>query len=72
VDLRKSAAHRYSPAEVISVKRDGVHGVPAQISTSYVERSHLRMSNKRFARLGNGLSKTLTNHAAAVSLYERQ
>jgi hypothetical protein len=46
-------------------------GVPAQISTSYVERSHLtlRMSNKRFSRLGNGFSKKLEHHAASVSLY---
>jgi IS1 family transposase len=45
--------------------------VPAQISTSYVERQHLtlRMSSKRFARLGNGFSKKLENHEAAVSLY---
>lgn len=46
-------------------------GAPENISTSYVERSHLtlRMSNKRFARLGNGFSKKLDNHAASVSLY---
>jgi IS1 family transposase len=30
-DLRKSAAHRYSPAEVVAVSRDVVAGVPAQI-----------------------------------------
>jgi IS1 family transposase len=70
-DLRRSAAHRYSPAEVIAVEREVVNGVPAQISTSYVERSHLtlRMANKRFARLGNGFSKKLEQHAASVSLY---
>jgi transposase-like protein len=52
----KEAARRYSPAQVIAVARDVVSGVPAQISTSYVERSHLtlRQSSKRFARLGNG------------------
>jgi IS1 family transposase len=67
----KEAARRYSPAEVIAVARDVVSGVPAQISTSYVERQHLtlRMSSKRFARLGNAFSKKLENHAAAVSLY---
>jgi hypothetical protein len=45
--------------------------VPAQISTSYVERSHLtlRMANKRFGRLTNGFSKKLEQHAASVSLY---
>lgn len=71
VDLRRDAAHRYSPAEVVAVARDVVAGVPAEISTSYVERSHLtlRMSNKRFARLGNGFSKKLEHHAASISLY---
>lgn len=69
--LSKSAAGRYSPAQVIAVSRDVVSGVPAEISTSYVERSHLtlRMSSKRFARLSNGFSKRLEHHAAAVSLY---
>lgn len=71
VDLRANAARRYSPAEVIAVEREVVAGVPEHISTSYVERSHLtmRMSNKRFARLGNGFSKKLEHHAASVSLY---
>ena len=65
------ASRRYSPAQVIAVERDVVSGVPAEISTSYVERSHLtlRQSCKRFARLGNGFSKRLENHCAAVSLY---
>jgi IS1 family transposase len=65
------AARRYSPAEVINVERNVVSGVPSDISTSYVERSHLtlRMSCKRFARLGNGFSKKLEHHAAAVSLH---
>jgi IS1 family transposase len=67
----KDAARRYSPAEVISVARDVVSGVPAHISTSYVERSNLtlRMSSKRFSRLSNGFSKKLEPHRAAVSLY---
>jgi hypothetical protein len=65
------AARRYSPAEVVAVSREVVSGVPAEISTSHVERSHLtlRMSSKRFARLSNGFSKRLENHCAAVSLY---
>lgn len=67
----KDAARRYSPAQVVAVDYDVVSGVPAEISTSYVERSNLtlRMSCKRFARLGNGFSKRLKNHCAAVSLY---
>jgi IS1 family transposase len=71
VDLRQSAAHRYSPAEVVAVARQAVQGVPTEISTSYVERSNLsiRMASRRFTRLTNGFSKKLENHAAAVSLY---
>lgn len=67
----KDAARRYSPAEVVAVSRNVVSGVPAHISTSYVERQNLtlRMTQKRFARLTNGFSKKLTHHAAAVSLY---
>lgn len=67
----KDAARRYSPAEVIAVERETVSGFPIKISTSYVERQNLtlRMTQKRFARLTNGFSKKLTNHAAAVSLY---
>jgi IS1 family transposase len=67
----KEASRRYSPAQVVAVERDVVSGVPAQISTSYVERSNLtlRMSSKRFARLSNGFSKKLEPHCAAVSLY---
>jgi IS1 family transposase len=70
-DLRKDAAHRYSPAAVVAVSREVISGEPEHISTSYVEREHLslRMSSKRFARLSNGFSKRLENHVAAVSLY---
>lgn len=65
------ASRRYSPAQVIAVEYDAVSGVPAQISTSYVERQNLtlRMSSKRFARLSNGFSKKLDCHLAAVSLH---
>lgn len=67
----KDAARRYSPAQVVAVEREVISGVPAEISTSYVERSNLsiRMGIKRFARLSNGFSKRLENHCAAVSLY---
>lgn len=65
------AQHRYSPAAVIAVDRQVAYGMPEQISTSYVERSHLtlRQSCRRFVRLGTGFSKKLENHASAVSLY---
>ena len=70
-DLRKDAAHRYSPAAVVAVSREVISGEPEHISTSYVEREHLslRMASKRFARLSNGFSKRLDCHVAAVSLY---
>lgn len=70
-DLRKDAAHRYSPCAVVAVNREVVTGVPAEISTSYIERSNLtvRMASRRFTRLTNGFSKKLENHAAAVSLF---
>jgi len=70
-DLRKDAAHRYSPCAVVAVSREVAQGVPAEISTSYVERSNLtiRMESRRFTRLTNGFSKKLECHAAAVSLY---
>ena len=44
---------------------------PDHISTSYVERQNLsmRMGIRRFARLTNGFSKKVENHAAAVALY---
>ncbi len=67
----KEAARRYSPAQVIAVERDVISGVPAEISTSYVEPSNLslRMGCRRFTRLTNGFSKKLENHCAAVSPY---
>lgn len=70
-DLRKDAAHRYSPAAVVAVSREVLSGMPQQISTSFVERENLslRMASRRFTRLTNGFSKKLDNHLAAVSLY---
>ena len=45
--------------------------MPAEISTSYVERSNLsiRMGCRRLTRLTNGFSKRLEQHCMAVSLY---
>jgi IS1 family transposase len=70
-DLRKDAAHRYSPAAVVAVSRELVSGQLEQISTSYVERQNLtlRMASKRFARLSNGFSKRLDCHLGAVALH---
>jgi IS1 family transposase len=70
-NLGKSAAVRYSPAQVVAVSREVISGVPAEISTSYVERQNLslRMASRRFTRLTNGFSKKLEHHEAAISLY---
>jgi len=70
-DLRKDAAHRYSPAAVVAVAREIASGMPERISTSFVEREHLslRMASRRFTRLTNAFIKKPDNHVAAVSLY---
>jgi len=70
-DLRRDAAHRYSPAAVVAVSREVISGDPEQISTSFIERQNLslRMASRRFTRLTNGFSKRLDCHVAAVSLY---
>jgi len=67
----KEASRRYSPAEVVAVTREVESGIPAHISTSYVERQNLtlRMSQRRFGRLTNAFSKKLAHHEAAVALY---
>lgn len=66
-------AGRYSPPEVVGIKKTAVMGnpAPAAISTSYVERQNLtmRMQMRRFTRLTNAFSKKVENHAAAISLH---
>jgi IS1 family transposase len=71
LDKIHQASHRYSPAAVIAVAREAVQGIPAEISTSYVERNNLsiRMGCRRFTRLTNAFSKRLDNHLAAIALH---
>jgi IS1 family transposase len=71
LDKIHQPSHRYSPAAVIAVSREAMQGVPAEISTSCVERNNLsiRMGCRRFTRLTNAFSKRLDNHLAAIALH---
>ena len=64
---------RYSPPEVIDIKKEVKQGNPEwnKISTSYVEKQHhtLRMHCRRLARLTNAFSKKRENFEAAISLH---
>jgi len=68
-----SAAHRYTPAKITSMKAAVITGSPERkhISTSYVERQNLtmRMHMRRFARLTNAFSKKIEMHAHNVALH---
>jgi IS1 family transposase len=72
VNLNKDAASRYSPAEVVSVEKTIVTGMPdvRRISTSHVEKQNhtLRMHCRRLTRLTNAFSKKFENFCAAVAL----
>ena len=72
VDLRKDAASRYSPADVVKAEKAVVTGMPdvGRISTSHIEKQNhtLRMHCRRLTRLTNGFSKKIENFKAAVAL----
>lgn len=64
---------RYSPPEVVSVRRIWMTGEPRMddICTSHVERQNLtmRMHIRRLTRLTNAFSKKLENFRAAIALH---
>lgn len=68
-----SPATRYSPPDVLKVKKAVVQGSPdrERISTSYVEKQHhtLRMHCRRLSRLTNAFSKKRENFEAAIALH---
>lgn len=69
----KAPQRRYSPPELVNIKKNIITGNPedALISTSYVERLNLttRHHMKRLARLTIAFSKKLENFEAAVGLH---
>jgi len=64
---------RYSPGTIIETKRKAIAGNPdiERMNTSHCERFNLsiRMGLRRFTRLTNGFSKSLSHHKAALGLF---
>jgi IS1 family transposase len=64
---------RYSPPDVLKIKKSAVQGNPEweSISTSFVEKQNhtLRMHCRRLSRLTNAFSKKKENFEAAIALH---
>jgi len=64
---------RYSPPEVLKIKKEKVQGNPdmKKVSTSYVEKQNhtVRMHCRRLSRLTNAFSKKRENFEAAIALH---
>lgn len=69
----RTAAARYSPAEITDIRIDIICGRPDEdlICTSHVERQNLniRMAVRRMTRLTNAFSKKWQNHEYHLALY---
>ena len=67
------AQRRYSPPDVLKVKKTAVKGSPDMrlVSTSYVEKQNhtVRMHCRRLSRLTNAFSKKRENFDAAIALH---
>lgn len=64
---------QYSPARIISMKKEAVHNWPRmdRTCTSHVERMNLNLRTfiRRMTRLSNGFSKKWANHEAMLGLF---
>jgi IS1 family transposase/transposase-like protein len=69
----RKAEARYSPAEIIGIRKTAVWGDPdmEKVCTSHVERQNLniRMGIRRMTRLTNAFSKKWENHEAHLAIY---